>query len=489
MLFTTFSYIIFLPAVCLLYYLLPHRFRWALLLAASYFFYGCWNVKYTLLMLTSTVITFASGVLMDRVQRLGGAHVVRRKKWLVALSFAANLSILVLFKYYGFLTENLQALMNAVGMTLHLPDFSPLLPVGISFYTFQALSYTVDVYRGNIPCQRHFGKYALFVSFFPQLVAGPIERSANLLPQFDEVHTPDAEEIRDGLMLIALGMFQKLVIADRLAKLVDTVYNDVGSYGGPAYILATFFFTFQIYCDFGGYSNIAIGSAKLLGFRLMRNFHHPYLARSIADFWRRWHISLSTWFKDYLYIPLGGNRVSPARWILNMMVVFLVSGLWHGAAWTFVIWGGLHGLYQVAGRFTARTRRQLRQALHIGEDSLLRKVISTFVTFCLVAFAWGFFRVNSFADVGVVFSRMLQGWDFVSIWRVVHAYGKQEFILSCALILLLYVMDCLAEKHDLWEMLKRRCLPVRWAVYYAVLLMIILFGVYGQTGTFIYFQF
>ena len=221
----------------------------------------------------------------------------------------------------------------------------------------------------------------------------------------------------------------------------------------------------------------------------MRNFHHPYLARTIADFWRRWHISLSTWFKDYLYIPLGGNRVSPARWTRNIMMVFLTSGLWHGAAWTFVIWGGLHGLYQVAGRFTAPARARLRQALHIGENSPFRTVFSTFITFCLVAFAWGFFRVNSFADVKIVFSQMLQGWDFVSIWRLIHGFGKQEFILSCALILLLYTMDCLSERMDLWAMLKQCYLPVRWIVYYAVLLTIILFGVYGQTNTFIYFQF
>lgn len=487
MLFTSFSYIVFLPCVCLLYYLLPHRFRWVLLLAASYFFYGCWSAKYALLMLLSTAITFASGALMDWANRWKSAP--RIKKWLVALSFGANLAILFLFKYYGFFLDSVQVLMDRLELALHLPDFSPVLPVGISFYTFQALSYTMDVYRGKIACQRHFGKYALFVSFFPQLVAGPIERSANLLPQFDETHTPDTEEIRDGLMLIVLGMFQKLVIADRLAKLVDLVYNDVGSYGGMAYVIATLFFTFQIYCDFGGYSNIAIGSARLLGFRLMRNFHHPYLARSIQEFWRRWHISLSTWFKDYLYIPLGGSRVSKARWAFNTMVVFLVSGLWHGAAWTFVIWGGLHGAYQLAGRFGAPIRAKARAVLHVRENSPAHVFFSTLLTFSLVAFAWGFFRVNSFADMVTILSRLHTGWNLDSLRELADAVTRQEFILSFALIAALYALDWAAEQWDLWAALKRRCLPVRWVTYYTALLAIILFGVYGQTGTFIYFQF
>lgn len=488
MLFTDFTYILFLPCVCMLYYLLPHRFRWVLLLAASYFFYACWNVKYTLLMLLSTAVTFASGVLMDKAGRFG-ERAPRVKKCLAGLSLGVNLAILILFKYYSFLFGGFQVLMDRLEWSLHLPDFSPLLPVGISFYTFQAMSYTLDVYRGNIPCQHHFGKYALYVSFFPQLVAGPIERSTNLLPQFDEVHAPDAEEIRDGLVLILLGMFQKLVIADRLAKTVDLVYNDVNAYGGPAYLIATLFFTFQIYCDFGGYSNIAIGSAKLLGFRLMRNFRHPYLARSIKEFWQRWHISLSTWFKDYLYIPLGGNRVSKARWAFNMMIVFLISGLWHGAAWTFVIWGGLHGIYQLIGAFTRPWKQKLRTILHVGEDSAVQVFFSTFITFCLVAFAWVFFRVNSFADVFVIFSRLREGWDAAAVQGLIKAVGNQEFIFSCMLIAALYLTDWAAERKDLLALLKGCRLPVRWVVYYAALLVIILFGVYGKTGTFIYFQF
>ncbi len=486
--FTAFSYILFLPCVCFLYYLLPHRFRWALLLLASYFFYVCWNVKYALLMLLSTAVTFAAGVLMDKAGRFG-EKASRVKKFLVSLSIGVNLTILILFKYYGFFLDSFQALMERLEWSLPLPDFSPLLPVGISFYTFQAISYTIDVYRGSIPCQHHFGKYALYVSFFPQLVAGPIERSTNLLPQFDEVHTPDAEEIRDGLMLIVLGMFQKLVIADRLAKTVDLVYNDVGAYGGPAYLIATLFFTFQIYCDFGGYSNIAIGSAKLLGFRLMRNFRHPYLARSIKDFWRRWHISLSTWFRDYLYIPLGGSRVSKAEWALNTMIVFLVSGLWHGAAWTFVFWGALHGLYQLIGAFTGAWKRKSRSLLHVGEDSAVQIFFSTIVTFCLVTVAWGLFRVNSIEDAMVIFSQLGQDWNIAAVYALIKTVGEEEFILSCILIVALYVADCVAERKDLWMSLKRRCLPARWAVYYATLLAIILFGVYGKAGTFIYFQF
>ena len=341
------------------YFALPHRLRWMLLLAGSYYFYMCWNASYALLMLFSTAVTYACGLLVGRAQS------VKAKKGWVALSLCLNLSILFFFKYYGLFAGTLQ---SALGGSVRLPQLNVLLPVGISFYIFQALGYTIDVYRGDIAPMRHFGKYALFVSFFPQLVAGPIERSGNLIRQFDEKHRPDYEQIREGAVLILLGLVKKLVISDRLAVLVDKVYGDAAAWGAPAIIVATVCFAIQIYCDFSGYSDIAIGSAKLLGFRLMKNFDRPYFARSIAEFWRRWHISLSSWFRDYLYFPLGGSRVKTGRWVFNLMVVFLISGLWHGASWTFVAWGAINGLYQVIGRFTKTVRDSAYRALHVNPD-------------------------------------------------------------------------------------------------------------------------
>lgn len=488
MIFNSFSYILFLPLVCIIYYALPHRFRWALLLGASYFFYCCWNVKYALLMFFSTAITYAAGLLIDRENRICGG-VVGKRIWIV-ISSVLNLSVLFLFKYYSFMAETINVLMDKMGFAASCPSLSLILPVGISFYTLQSLGYTVDVYRGNISCQRHFGKYALFVSFFPQLVAGPIERSANIFPQFEEKHRFSPENARDGLFLIGLGMFEKIVIADRLAVFVDEVYNNLENYGGAAYMVATIFFTFQIYCDFGGYSNIAIGSARILGFRLMKNFDHPYLSGSIAEFWRRWHISLSTWFKDYLYIPLGGNRVSPMRWSLNIMTVFLVSGLWHGADWTFVLWGGLHGLFQVGGKYTRNFRASLVKCARIPFMEIVFKVFSIIVTFMLVAFAGAFFRVNSFDDVRIMIERIKEvGWARGDISDLIAIMDKRDFLLSICLVIGVYIFDAISEKIDIWEWLKRRILPIRWTVYMLGILTIILFGYYGQTATFIYFQF
>jgi len=485
--FNSFAYILFLPAVVLLYYLLPHKCRWAFLLAASYFFYMCWNAKYALLMFTSTVITYVSGLLIEK------SSPERKKLW-VALSFTLNLSILVAFKYFNFFAGSLQTIFDALEVAWHIPLFDVLLPVGISFYTFQALSYTMDVYRGELAPVKHFGKYALFVSFFPQLVAGPIERSRNLIKQFEEVHRPDAEEMRDGLVMIMAGMFKKVVIADRLAVFVDAVYNDVAAFGGLSYILATFFFTFQIYCDFSGYSDIAIGSAKLMGFRLMKNFDRPYLSRSIGEFWRRWHISLSTWFRDYLYIPLGGSRVKISRWAINIMIVFLVSGLWHGANWTFVIWGGLHGLYQVIGKFTKQWREKLLDRIGIVKDKPLHISFSTFTTFVLVTFAWGFFRINNFSDAAVVLRGMFTNWSLADIAKLSSTVysaktGKIELLLSMGLIAFLFVYEILDKRINIWEHVKKWILPVRWVLYMGVLFSIILFGIYGEIPSFIYFQF
>ena len=350
MLFNSLNFLIFFPIAALLYWVLPHKVRWVWLLIASYYFYMCWNASYALLLATSTLITYLSGLLIGKANRVKNEKKrVRLRKFWVFLSFTLNLGILFFFKYFSFAVDNLNLILNALHMKLITPDFDVLLPVGISFYTFQALSYTVDIYRGDLPPERNLGKYALFVSFFPQLVAGPIERSKNLITQLHEKHTFCYTEVKNGLLLMLWGFFQKLVIADRAAILVNQVFNQYNEYAGFQIAIAVLLFAMQIYCDFAGYSNIAIGAAHVMGFSLMKNFDRPYFSKSIPEFWRRWHISLSTWFRDYLYIPMGGNRKGTFRKYFNVMVTFLASGLWHGASWNYVAWGLLHGLYQVIG--------------------------------------------------------------------------------------------------------------------------------------------
>lgn len=347
MLFNSLHFLIFFPVVVGIYYLIPQKARSYWLLLASYYFYMCWNAKYVVLLLFSTVVTYVSGILLERCGRAEEEEkkIRCRKKLYVAASFILNLSILFVFKYLNFGMESLQWIFGQMHIALNVPAVDLLLPVGISFYTFQALGYTMDVYRGEIYAEKNFFRYALFVSFFPQLVAGPIERSKNLLRQLDKPAKPSFDSFRDGILLMLWGYFMKVVLADRIAVFVDTVYGDFETYTGVYLIVATILFAVQIYCDFSGYSVIAMGAAEILGIRLMENFNAPYLSVSVAEFWRRWHISLSSWFRDYLYIPLGGNRKGKMRKYINLLITFGVSGLWHGADWSYVIWGLLNGVW------------------------------------------------------------------------------------------------------------------------------------------------
>ena len=342
MLFNSFQYLIFLPVVILIYYVIPKKVSYLWLLVASYFFYMCWNAVYALLLLSSTLVTYFCGLLVER------AGSKSQKKIVVAISLILNLGILFYFKYSNFLTGLIMAAGQKMNIRIIIPQTDVLLPVGISFYTFQALGYTIDVYRNEIPAESNFFRYALFVSFFPQLVAGPIERSGNLLSQLRERKPFDYDNFREGILLILWGLFLKMVLADRIAIFVDKVYGRWNVFQGWYLIIATLLFGIQIYCDFYGYSTIAAGSAKMLGIRLMENFDAPYLSTSVGQFWRRWHISLTSWFKDYLYIPLGGSRKGKWRKNLNRMIVFLVSGLWHGANLTFLVWGGLTGFIRLS---------------------------------------------------------------------------------------------------------------------------------------------
>ncbi len=485
MLFNSIDFLLFFPLVTAVYFLLPHRVRWVWLLAASYFFYMCWNAKYALLIALSTLITYASGLLI---------HWKRKRLW-VFLSFASNLAILFFFKYFGFFLDNLSAALALAGVALKRPAFDVVLPVGISFYTFQALSYTVDVYRGEVAPEKNIFRYALFVSFFPQLVAGPIERSKNLLGQLYERHTFDPDRARAGLLLMLWGMFEKIVLADRLAMLVDHVYGNYAQLPGAAVVLATVFFAFQIYGDFAGYSHIAIGAAQVMGFTLMENFRQPYLARSVGEFWRRWHISLSTWFRDYLYIPLGGNRKGWPRKQMNLMATFLVSGLWHGANWSFVVWGGLNGAYQVVGEALAPLREGVCRVLHINRDWFPCRLAQTVFTFCLVDFAWLFFRAQSFSAARGMLVHTVRNFQLSALPGQLFALklDAPNFLVALAAVGALALADLLQECYgSLRPYITRQVLPARWAIYLCAVLAVLIFGIYGpeySARAFAYFQF
>lgn len=485
MLFNSIDFLLFFPFVTLVYFILPHRVRWVWLLLASYWFYMSWNVRYALLIALSTAITYASGLLLQW----------RKRRLWVFLSFASNLAILFFFKYFGFFLNNLSAGLALAGIGFKRPAFDVMLPVGISFYTFQALSYTIDVYRGEVEPERNFFRYALFVSFFPQLVAGPIERSKNLLGQLHERHSFDPDQARDGLLLMLWGMFEKIVVADRLAILVDYVYQNYADLPGAAVVLATVLFAFQIYCDFGGYSHIAMGAAQVMGFRLMENFRQPYLAKSVAEFWRRWHISLSTWFRDYLYIPMGGNRKGRGRKYLNTMVTFLVSGLWHGASWSFVVWGGLNGAYQVIGEILAPARERVCQLLRIDRGLPFWGLLRTVFTFCLVDFTWLFFRANSLSTAYRMLVHTVRQFQLSLLFGQLFSLGldSANFQVALLTVAVLVATDLLRERlGSLRPLVTRRCLPVRWSFYLVGVLTVLIFGIYGpgyDAAAFIYFQF
>lgn len=493
MIFNSVSYLLFFPIVVLLYFALPYKLRSFWLLIASYYFYMNWNAKYALLLAGSTLVTFVCSLLVAYFRDAG-----RQKLAKLALgsSFFINIGTLIVFKYSGFLAENVNYLMEVLNLNARFQAFDLVLPVGISFYIFQALSYTMDVYRGEIPATRSIIKYALFVSFFPQLVAGPIERSKNLLRQFEEKHNFDVDRIRSGLLTMLWGLFMKIVIADNLSLIVTNIYDNYLAYTGVEILLATVLFAFQIYCDFGGYSYIAIGSARVLGFKLMDNFECPYLAVSVVDFWKRWHISLTSWFRDYLYIPLGGNRKGTLRKYINIMIVFLVSGLWHGANWTYVIWGGLNGLYQVIEQASTPFRQKLKERFCVDENRLSFRFFSCLVTFALVDFSWMFFRAESVSQVYALLRQIWANFGFHRLFgQAVANWGLDgPSLLALALaFLFLFVVDVSRyKKFDLNAYILTQGAFFRYLVYATLLIMILFFGIYGyeyaQTA-FIYFQF
>lgn len=485
MLFNTFSYLLFLLLIVGLYWCLPEKLKVPVLLLASFYFYGCYDVRYILFLLFSIISTYIAGLFISNPVRTDPF-----RKLVLGLTITANLLFLLCFKYLNFFLSSVQVLVNAFKLPFALPtELSLLLPIGISFYTFQVIGYMIDVYRKDIPPCRNLLDYALYVSFFPKISQGPIENSRNFLVQIQEGTTFDYEQMRDGFYLILSGLLKKVVIADRIALFVNAVYGDLDSYGGLTYIVAAVFYAIQIYCDFSGYTNIALGSAKLMGFDLLNNFNYPYFATSIQDFWRRWHISLTKWFTAYVYIPLGGSRKGQKRWIFNVLVVFLLSGLWHGANWTFCVWGLIHAIYQIAGKLSRPYKNKVFSILHLSRDSHLYQAGSVLCTFIWTALAWVFFRAETLKDAAYVIGGMFSLHIKNDLFTI--GFEKNDFILAIILIILLFIAEYLHQKKNLYEILKRQILPLRWGTYILILMFIIMFGVYGDlsAASFIYFQF
>ena len=486
MLFNSISFLIFFPLTTALYYLLAHRYRWILLLAASTFFYACFIPKYLLILLVVIAIDYTAAIGIE-------ASTGARRKALLGLSLAANIGILASFKYFDFFNGNLRALAETIGWHYPIQNLGWLLPIGLSFHTFQSLAYTIEVYRGKYRAEHHLGIFALYVLFYPQLVAGPIERPQHLLPQFRVPQTFDADRTFDGLRLMLWGLFKKMVIADRMALFVDLIYRSPEQFGGGWVVVATWLFAIQIYCDFSGYTDTAIGAARVLGINLCLNFERPYESASVAEFWRRWHMSLSTWFRDYVYLPLGGNRVSSAKWIRNVAVVFLLSGLWHGANWTFLIWGALHGAYLIAGRFTATIRARVAGAVGLLQHPSVHRALQRFITFQLVSFAWLFFRATSMTHARTLLSRlghgpMFAGVDAVSMAQLLHTSRDGHLLIGGLLIALLLIVERLAARDGVASWWGGAPVWLRWPAYYAMIVLILWMGDLGSRS-FIYFQF
>lgn len=484
MLFNSLAFAVFLPCVFFVYWALPEKYRGALLLIASYYFYMSWNVKYVVLILFTTIISYVCALCMEK-------HPEKKKIFLWG-ALVCCLGVLFLFKYFNFFMDTLARVAAMAAIPLHRVTLALMLPVGISFYTFQTLSYVIDIYRGDERAEKNFFTYAAFVSFFPQLVAGPIERTGNLLPQIKGKHVFDSHRAVYGLKLMAWGFFKKLVIADNLAVYVDQIFGDVHYYSGFCMLLAAFFFTIQIYCDFSGYSDIAIGTAKLFGIDLMRNFNSPYFAASVKDFWSRWHISLSTWFRDYVYIPLGGNQRGRGRTILNQFVTMLVSGLWHGAAFTYVIWGGVHGLLQALENMIPICRRYNR-AVKEGSQSGAALWLGRAVTFAAVMLAWIFFRADSLSDACYVFLHM---WDGMGSPVSYLAQGIAVLDLNTVAanvtvllpLALLWLYDHRALSGDPIEEISALRPAFRWGIYYAFIFLVLMLASFNAQE-FVYFQF
>ena len=472
MLFNSLQFLVFFIVVTTLYYLIPHKYRWFLLLIASCIFYMAFVPVYILILFATIVIDYLAGIYIEEAQQ-------PKRKMYLAASLVANIGILAVFKYYNFFTANINDVLTAAGFTIHqVPYLNIILPIGLSFHTFQAMSYTIEVYRGNQKPERHFGIYALYVMFYPQLVAGPIERPQNLLHQFKEEHALKYENLLFGLRLMLWGLFKKVVIADRLAIYANAVFDKPEQYHTLQLALGVLCFTIQIYCDFSGYSDMAIGSARTMGFKLMTNFNRPYFSKNIQEFWAKWHISLSTWFRDYLYISLGGNRVVKWKVYRNVAIVFVISGFWHGANWTYIAWGCIHAFFITAYMLAKDNYPKVIEIIFKG-------YLGWLATFVIVALAWVFFRADNIHDAWYILRRMVTLDDSIRIFKQVKNFGIYSWGIVVIMISYMLLLEYV-QPPDLSSLQKKYIPDV--AFFTITLFFILMFGVFQQ-ASFIYFQF
>jgi D-alanyl-lipoteichoic acid acyltransferase DltB (MBOAT superfamily) len=481
MLFNTFHFFAFFLITWTSFLLLRGTPRKVFLLAASYYFYMCWNAKYVAIIWAITIIDYIAGLL---IERSGTAK--KRKAWL-GVSLVCNIGLLVVFKYFNFASISATGILRHFGLVAEPPVLHLLLPVGLSFHTFQAMSYTVEVFRKKAPAEKNLLNYSLYVAFFPQMVAGPIERPNQLLPQFHLDPVMRLDRIRSGIKLAIWGLFKKMVIADALAGFVNLVYAAPRGFSGAELTVATLAFSLQIYCDFSGYSDIAIGIARLMGYELRINFRQPYFSRSVGEFWHRWHISLSTWFRDYVYIPLGGNRVAVPRYYFNILATFMISGLWHGASWTFLIWGSLHGAFLLVSHLTSALRLRISGTLRVDRIPRVVAGSQVLVTFLLVTIAWIVFRAKDVETAAYIATHLFPFGRFNSFTLAMGAIPRANIPFLLIFIVAMFLVE--------WWMMHPHRAPlvwsrpsVRWACYYACAYAVVFFGVFGHTD-FIYFQF
>ena len=481
MLFSTAAFAVFMTVTFLAYWLLPHKYRWIFILMANAWFYISYDVRYLAVILVTMLASYICAILIEK------QDVAKKKKIIMTTGVVVTLSLLLVFKYLNFALYTVAKVLNRLSIPMQETTLRLIMPVGISFYTFMAVGYIIDVYKGKTQAVRHFGKYAIFVSFFPNISSGPIERAGHFIPQIDKEKTFDYDSVVYGARLLLLGLIKKIVIADMMTKYVDEVFNKVPQHHGICFAWATLLYTFQIYCDFSGYSDMAIGVARMLGFDLLTNFRQPYLSSSIKEFWGRWHISLSTWFRDYVYIPLGGNRCSKTRRDLNLLITFLCSGLWHGASWTFVLWGGIHGICQIIENRIKEATGLTREK----EKALTKpvKILLTLLTFCIVSYAWMFFRANSISEAFYIVRSMFTDLSISGAMEQMTMSGRSVVKTTLAIILLI-IFDLFNERKDMLMQLSRLKAPLKWVIYIVSAIVVIALKVNNQFAQeFIYFKF
>ena len=487
MLFNSLTFLIFLVCILSLYYILPYKYKWYLLLIGSCIFYMAWRIEFIFLILFSSFFNYYIGLLIEKYED--------KSKTILTTGLIINFLILFIFKYSIFINHSFMSIYNYFNISYPIKDFDIILPMGISFYTFQATSYTIDIYRKRYKAEKNILKVTLYIMFFPQLVAGPIERADNLLNQLFLNHKFNIYNISMGIKIMLIGYFKKIVIADRIAILVNTVYNSPYDYNGISFIIATIFFAIQLYCDFSGYSDIAIGCAKLFNINLMENFKSPYFSKSIKEFWTRWHISLSTWFKDYLYIPLGGNRKGIIRTYFNLMITFLVSGIWHGANWTFILWGGLNGFYQIIGDLKNRFLKSINFNIKNKYINSFFNIFRILITFSLICFSLIFFRANTVKDAFYIINNLFSDIQNVNNIQYLYNISTQlglnifQILMATACIIILFIIEIFEYKQRIYITLNKLPFIIRFIFYYIITIIILSMGVFNNAGQFIYFQF